>query len=84
MKTDTQILYNHFIVYLNKWGEYCVCRKMTGRMVAWNSGFLTLQKAKAFIDKINPVELPQKDIEEIAEQMQGRGNRGASNYVVKG
>ena len=77
MKVDTEIVYNNFRIYLNQWGEYCVCRKMTGQMVSWNAGFLSLKTAKAFINKINPVELPQKRIEEIAERMHGRGNRAA-------
>lgn len=83
MKADTEIIYNHFRIYLNKWGEYCVCRKMTGKMVSWNSGFLSLKTAKAFIDKINPVELPQKEIEDLAEHFHGRGARDGKFYESK-
>lgn len=69
MKEDSEIIYNHFRIYLNTWGEYCVCRKLTGKMVSYNSGFNSLKTAKKFIDKINPLELDPKEIEGIAKKM---------------
>ena len=73
MQVGEERTYNHFVIYLNQWGEYCVSRKLTPeRMVSWNSGFKTLKKAKQFINAINPVELPQEEIERIAEKIHKR------------
>ncbi len=46
-------------------------------MVSWNAGFKELKTEKAFINRINPHELPKEEIERIAEKMYGRGNRRA-------
>lgn len=68
MKVDTEIVYNHFKIYLNRWGEYCVSRKLSDRMVSYNAGFKYLKTAKAFINRINPKELEPKEIENIAKR----------------
>lgn len=81
MKEDIEIIYNNFRIYHNKWGEYCVCRRLTGRMVVWNAGFLSLKTAKAFINAINPFELPKDEIEALAEKFHGRGTRNGEFYA---
>ncbi len=74
MKTGEEIIYNHFRIFLNNWGEYCVSRRYGSGMVTWNSGFDSLVKAKKFINKINPHELPEKEIIEIAEKIKKSKN----------
>lgn len=69
MKQGETIIYNNFQIYLNPFGEHCVCRKLTGQMVSYNAGFKTLKKAKEFINKINPVELDKDQIIKIARKI---------------
>lgn len=69
MKEETEITYNHFRIFLNKWGEFCVLRKLTGNMVTYNSGFYSLEKAKKFVDKINPKEFDKQGLEKIAAKI---------------
>ncbi len=78
---DKEMHYNNFRIFHNQWGEYCVCRKMTGSMVSWNAGFPTLAKAKEFVNIINPEELDQKSIEEVATKL--KGNRASICYCGK-
>lgn len=68
MKENTKIIYNHFYIYFNRYGEYCVCNKMTGSMVSYNAGFKTLKVAKIFINKINPTQFSNDEIEKIADE----------------
>ena len=41
-------------------------------MVSWNAGFSTLKAAKQFVNLINPVELGEKGIEELAQKVRTR------------
>ncbi len=67
-----EMLYNHFRIYHNQWGEYCVSRKLSGRMVSYNSGFANLADAKKFINLINPQELELVQIVEIANKIKNK------------
>ena len=69
MKPGQSIIYNHFEIYLNNFGEHCVCRKLTGSMVTYNSSFKKLEQAKKFINIINPIELDKSEIEKIADKL---------------
>lgn len=69
MKQGDTLIYNNFKIYLNPFGEHCVCRKLTGVMVSYNAGFKTLAKAKQFINKINPEELSKDEIIKIARKI---------------
>ena len=68
MKEDTEITYNGYRIYLNKWGEHCVCHMSGDQMVSWNAGFSTLEAAKNLINSMNSKkrELSQEEIERLA------------------
>jgi len=67
MKENTEIKYKGCIIFLNRWGEYCVCHNdFEGQMLSYNSGFGTLEKAKSFIDKIGSNDFTKEGIERLA------------------
>jgi hypothetical protein len=49
MKENTTKIYKNYQIYLNSWGEYCVCN-FKGEMLMWNSSRKTLKEAKKYID----------------------------------
>jgi len=51
MTEDTAIQYKNHEIYLNKWGEYCIC-DLNGNMLAHNSSRKTLEEAKEYIDNL--------------------------------
>lgn len=57
--------YKNLVIYLNNYGEYCVCRPANGQMISYNAGFDELADAESFIDEINPL-MSKDEIEKIA------------------
>lgn len=69
MKEDETFFYNGRNIYLNKWGEYCVCH-LWGGMVAYNSSFNTIEKAMLYIDKIvRRRDMKKEDFQLLAVQI---------------
>lgn len=69
MKEDETITYKNRNIYLNSYGEYCVCH-LWGGMVAYNAGFDSQEKAMIYIDLIvKRHDLQKEDFQKIAEEV---------------
>lgn len=61
--------YKNLVIFLNNYGEFCVCRPANGGMVCYNAGFDNLGDAKGFIDEIKPT-MSKEELEKIARSYQ--------------
>ena len=69
MKEGEEVIHNNRKIYLNMWGEYCVCH-LWGGMVAYNAGFDSQEKAMIYIDIITKRhDLRKEEFQKIADEV---------------
>lgn len=71
MKEGEERIYRNRKIYLNAYGEYCVCHVYSGGgMVAYNAGFDSEEKAMFYIDLIVVrKDLVKQDFQELANHV---------------